>query len=295
MPVSSEVKQQLGDLVGSARTVLIAAVPGNDDAVAAALGIGEVLSRSKKSVTIAAAAELSALLRQLPGHERIISSVTKNFVITLKEAVGSVEKVSYYTEGNDLHLVIHPKVNAPAFSTDKISYQDRSGGFDLIIVIGAQKLDDLGTIYSEDPGIYSHGRVVNVDLSSANTRFGQINIVNPQASSLSEEVVGIIKVLNLSLNREAATALLLGLDQATANFGAGRATAAAFEAAAFCLRAGGQRLSMAPAGQISKPAPAPIPPSPPPPDRPEEKSKESGQDQKENWLQPKIYKGGQLL
>jgi hypothetical protein len=221
-----------------------------------------------------------------------------------------VEKVSYYTEGNDLHLVIHPKPNAAAFSTDKIAYKDSSAGFDLIITLGAKNLDGLGSVYTEDASIYSKGQIINIDRHQDNGRFGHVNLVNPSASSLSEMAFELIQSLGLNLNENTATDLLVGIDAATQNFTSLQTTPEAFEAAAAFIRAGGQRsvgdtkaTPRPTMPQQKKPQPKTPPPDSVPlpqqtsgPDEKQvEKNKEAGGRGESDWLQPKIYKGGQLL
>lgn len=313
MLVNQELQKQLSDLVQGARAVLVAVVTGSEDALAAAIGFGEVLGRENKTVTIAYSNEPSPKVSSLPGHERIVSSLSKNFVITLKEAVGNVEKVSYYTEGNDLCLVIHPKTSATAFTSDKIAYSDSSAGFDLIFIVGAANLIDLGSVYDEEPSLYSNNRIINVDIHQDNSRFGEVNLVNPQASSVSEEMVGLVQTLGLTLSEEAATAFLFGIEEATRNFSSPQASPEAFDKAALCLRAGGQRLAAASVAQVrprpslpktkpqevkvqSSPATSAAPPVQPlSPTDDSQKVKSVSERPEEDWLQPKIYKGGQLL
>jgi nanoRNase/pAp phosphatase (c-di-AMP/oligoRNAs hydrolase) len=295
--------QQLSDLLKNSQTVLIA-TPGTDDAIAAAIGLGEVLGRSGKSVTTVAASGLSGRTQTLPGHERLVSSITKNFIVSLRDAVGNVEKVSYYTEGNDLHLVIHPKPEAPAFTKDKVYYTDSSAGFDLIFVLGAQELVDLGNIYQEEPNLYVKTKIVNVDFHQGNAGFGRINVVETQASSICEQVISILQRLRLELTQEAATAFLLGLEAATANFSSIKVTPEAFEAAATCLRAGGQRTG----DKTGIGLPSSQQPSQPPEPqvaqevKPQVQAMSQKSDQQgrqagvgKDWLQPKIYKGSQRL
>ena len=302
MEDQSEIRQ-LSNLLQNSQTVLIAS-SGTDDAVAAAIGLGEVLSRSGKSVITVADSGLSDNIQSLPGHEKLVSSITKNFIVSLKDAVGNVEKVSYYTEGNDLHLVIHPKPDAPAFSKDRVYYTDGSAGFDLIFVLGARELADLGNVYQEEADLYTMTKIVNIDFHQGNAGFGRINLVNPQASSISEQTVGILQGLGLELTQEAATAFLLGLELATANFSSVKVTPEAFEAAATCLRAGGQRvgskagISFPPSPQPSQPseprvAPAVKPQAPTMSPKADQLAKQAGVGK--DWLQPKIYKGSQRL
>lgn len=287
----SDSYQQLRDLLNKSNRVLVAG-SGNvgPDAVAAVLGLSGVLKELGKAVNVVCPRQLPPEARSLLEWEEINAELTKNFVITLTSAVGNVEKVSYYTEGDDLNLVVHPHHQAPPFSPDQVKYREGGGDYDLIFVIGSKTLSDLGKIYTEEKDLFSKTDVVNIDRQSDNARFGKVNMVYPKASCLSEVVARLIENLEIAVDEQGATNLLAGLTWATDDFRSPEVSADTFRAAAFCLKSRARRLKITtpadrpPVGEKEEKTPL-VPP------RAEPQEVEPKQD----WLKPKIYQKGQLV
>lgn len=293
--------QQLKDLLNQSNRILVAGGNKPDlDSVAAVLGLSGALKGLGKAVNVVYPPELPSEAKSLLGWEEINVELTKNFVITLTSAVGNVEKVSYYTEGDDLNLVVHPHAQAPPFSPDQVKYKEGGGDYDLIFTVGAKDLSDLGKVYTDEKDIFAKVDVVNLDKQPGNTRFGKLNMVYPKTSSLSEIITRLIENLELKIGQGTATNLLAGITWATEDFRSPGVSADTFEAAALCLRLGAQRLTTAvPAGKPpvekrEKKAPAVSPDIiPEPAEAKQTEAKPIGP--KQDWLKPKIYQKGQLV
>lgn len=285
---------QLKELIKQSNRILL--VYGKNaqlDSVAATLGLSSTLENLGKVVNVVCPEKLPDGVRRLLGWEKISQDLARNFVITLTSAVGNVEKVSYYIEGEDLNLVIRPHPQAPPFSPEQVKYKEGGGSYDLIFVLGSKKLSELGKIYTDAENIFSKTAVVNIDKQRENSRFGKINIVYPRASSLSEIVARLAESLGLKVGQEAATNLLAGITWATSDFQSPDTSAETFEAAAFCLRSGAQRLSVAPHSKKAPQEEVPLL---------EERTKKKKANlpsedvqSKQDWSKPKIYQGGRLV
>jgi hypothetical protein len=292
-------QQEFKNLLDQSNRALIAmGTNSTADTVAASLGLTRVLSKGDKNVTVVCSEELPVEAKKIVGWEKIAKNLEKNFVITLKSAVGNVEKVSYYTEGDNLNLVIHPRGEAPKFAKDQIEYKTGGTNFDLIFVLGSRQLVNLGSLYTGEESLYAGAPIINIDTDPANDQFGKINFVEPTASSISEIVVSVLKTTGISVDKEAASTFLAGIDWATNDFRSPQTSAGAFEAAAFCLKSGGKRRGVAP---VSSPQ---VPPTPVETIQPhivgalgEERKQELPTPAKPgaDWLKPKIYKGGKLV
>lgn len=278
------IYRQLKDVINQgSRVLLVCGKNPQFDSLAAVLGLSDFLEDAGRAVTAVCPDELSGAAKGLLGWEKIGRDLVKNFVITLTSAVGNVEKVSYYTEGDDLNLVVHPHPQASSFSPDQVKYKQGGGDYDSIFVLGSQRLSDLGGIYLGEEDVFSKAVIINIDKQKDNTRFGKFNLVRPGASSVSEIVIFLLKSLGMKVNQRAVTNLMAGLAGATNDFRSPAVSAETFEAAAFCLRSGAQRL-----GMEEVPAPA----------REEEKKADfpqKGALPKQDWLKPKVYQGGQLV
>lgn len=260
---------ELQQLLSPAKSILVA-IPKNLnlDKVAASLSLSLSLVKSGKVTTIVCPQPMTVEFSQLVGVDKVTDKTGgKNLVISFDYVKDSIEKVSYNVEGNKFNLVIQPKAGFPLLDTKNVKFSYSGADSELIFVIGAQKLEDLGKLYEKEKNLYTEKSVVNIDHHPQNTRFGKINIFNPQASSCSEIIALVLKTLNFPLDEDIATNLLIGLKSATNNFQSPNISATTFETAAFCLRAGARRM------EVSKP--------------PKEKKETTSSD----WLVPKIYKG----
>jgi nanoRNase/pAp phosphatase (c-di-AMP/oligoRNAs hydrolase) len=242
------------------------------DGLGASLALFLSLSAAGKNVKIACPSPATVEFSNLVGIDKMMQNLSgNNFVISLDYGEGSIEKVSYNIANNKFNLVIEPKPNAPAFSADKVSYSSGAADPDLIFILNTSDLVELGKFYNENKDMFTKAAVVNIDKGGNNTSFGRINLLDPDASSVSEMIAVLLPSLGLALNEDSATNLLLGLAFATDNFSP-NASPQAFEAAAACLKAGGKRTGVA--------------------KKKEEPIREKPVEAPADWLQPKIFKSG---
>ena len=90
--------------------------------------------------------------------------------------------------------------------------------YDLIITIGATDKEVMGKLYDEIPDIFYELPIVNIDNKSANEQFGQVNIVNAVASSVSEVISDLFDQMKCHISKDCAQALLSGIISATNSF-----------------------------------------------------------------------------
>lgn len=160
-----------------------------------------------------------------------------------KPAVPAVEKLDYFPLGNDLNLVFKV-LPGQKFEPTFITPRHEAGGYQLIFVIGATSLNDLGSIYTINSQVFVSAQLVNIDNKANNTQFGSTNVVDPSASSLSEMIAQVIASLGLPLNQDIASNILAGIYETTNNLQSGNLSADTFEAVSQALRLGGQKPSM---------------------------------------------------
>lgn len=265
-------------LLGPAQNILICLPKGVTlDQVAAGLSLSLTLSKTGKDVNIVSPEPMTVGFSHLVGLDKITDKILGgNLVLTINTPISNIDKVSTLDDGQHLSLLIAPKPGAPPITQEQIIFSQSGAGSDLVVTIGARKLEGLGKIYLENQAIFQEKPIVNIDNNPQNTNFGRLNIVNLNASSCSEMVAAIISGLGLSIDEDIGSNLIQGIEQATQNFQNPKVSADTFEAAAFCLRAGGRR------GET--------------PQRKEEikKVEEKKPSAPSDWLEPKIYKGSTL-
>jgi nanoRNase/pAp phosphatase (c-di-AMP/oligoRNAs hydrolase) len=221
--------------------ILIAADP-NLDQVAAGLGLYLSLKKRGKSVAIGCPSEMTVAFNRLIGIDKVANKIgNRNLVISFDYIKDSIEKVSYNIEDDKFNLIVEPKPNFPPLDTDKVDYSYSGVDADLVFMVGASKLEDLGKFYNTNKKLFNEKMTVNIDSKHNNTRFGKINLYNAKAASCSEIVAKLLKITNLAVDKDIATNLYGGIKTSTSNFQSPNVSPATFEAAAWCLENGAQK------------------------------------------------------
>lgn len=288
---------QLQSALATAQSIFIA-LPQKPtfDQVAAALGLYLSLDKARKNVSIGSPTEMIVEYSSLVGVDKIkdvFEGGKDSLVVSFDYIEDAIEKVSYNIEGGKFNLVIKPRTGRPPLDSKKVNYSYTGGKVDLIFTLGANSLAELGKLYRENREAFEESRVVNIDNNPRNQEYGQINLVDPSASSVSEHVTGLITQLRLPTDGDIGSNLLQGIEKATRQFTSGKVDSATFEAAAFCLKIGARRQARKPfvKKRRGRPSLKPMPPkvsARKPPVGPEEEEEEMP---KPDWFEPKIYKG----
>jgi len=263
---------QLQQAINAAQTIFILLPQDLDqDKVAAGLSLFLSLKRAGKNASVFCSKSMTVEFSSLIGVDKIKTQLEgKNLVISF--AKDSIEKVSYNEEENRLDLVIVPK-EGNFLSPDKLQYSYSGSNADLFFVLGTSSLNDLGEIYFKNKSAFEKGTVATFDLADF------------QAASYCEVVANLLARAKFPVDEDIASNLLAGIEWATVSFSSPKTGPATFEAAAFCLRAGGRR----PKTKIPlKPMPEDVSAKTPPQEAEEEKPSP-------DWLAPKIYKGNTLI
>lgn len=216
----AEVKNQLG----LAKKVVIASPAViNIDKLAAALALFLALKQAGKDVTVVTEGTLQVAHSNLYGVGEIKQSLppvsggdltlTLEGVVDNQGKVPALEKLDWYPEGHNLNLVFHVLPNQK-FEPTKIDSKFSGASFDLIFVVGANNLPELGNIYAQNAGVFNKSFIISID---NNGNFGKANVVDPQASSVSEMMTHIISGLGLNYDQDIASNLIAGIYNATSN------------------------------------------------------------------------------
>ena len=212
MKISSDSKTALKTIQDAKSVGLLVSEGASAEAVAAAMALYHLLSLTCKAARVVpiVPGKIPHGARGLPSSTAIKQSLgPKNLVVTLDTNKTPVEKVSYRSEGEKFQLVIHPV--SRSFEVENIEYSYEGLDFDLLITLGVKKLSDLGEIYEKNRAEFSKSVIINMDVSSANENYGQINIVDPTLASVSELIFHQLLAWELVPSKEVAQCLLTGL------------------------------------------------------------------------------------
>ncbi|MBI2330209.1 hypothetical protein HYU94_02380 [Candidatus Daviesbacteria bacterium] len=245
---------ELKNLLPNAKSILIAIPAGADiDKLSAGLALFLTLEAAGKQVSIVSDDNILVSQSHLFGVDHIQKTLPStdggNLTLTLEGVAASdgtvpaLEKLDWFAENNNLNLVFHV-LPGQIFQPGRIVPHYQGSGFDLIFVAGAANLNALGNVYSQNQNAFSGAHIINIDTQTANTSFGQTNVLDAAASSVCEVITNLITDLGYNLDTDTASNLLAGMFDATSNLSDPKVTADTYMAVANCLRVGGKKPSV---------------------------------------------------
>lgn len=296
---------------GSTGTIILPQNP-SADTVAGATALYLGLHKMGKNVSLACSTKVSFNLTASDKIDSQLVTSGDNLVVSFPYSDGAIDKVDYNIKDNNFNLIITPRQGFAKLEPKQVKYSYSGGNLDFVIVIDSPTLNSLGALYSENEKQFQGRDIINIDRHLTNSFYGTINYVNKTSSSISELILKLLQSLGVEMDRDMATNLYAGIAASTNNFTSYSVTADTFENVAALLRMGAIKKSITKPtqGRTFQPG-RPIGPSfdQPPMNSPfgddyeesvdsmtpiEEVEKEPrGKPQTpQDWLKPKIFKGG---
>jgi len=230
--------KELNKILNSATDILITG-PSNPnlDVLGSAMAWQIFLSQQKKKVDICFDGNISKY-NFLPKQVDILNSLgnLNKFKIILDVSQTKVKQLSY--DVDDDQLVINIVADDGVFSSQDVKTDRGEYRYDLIVVLGADSLDSLAKVFSENRHFFHSRPIVNIDTSVINENFGQLNIIESNATSIAELSY---QVLQNNVNQDIATCLLAGMIMATNSFQSSKITPATLDLASKLIIKGAKR------------------------------------------------------
>src|SRR3989344_6899745 len=136
-----------------------------------------------------------------------------DMVVSFPYREGEIEKISYTLEDGFLNIVVKAGENGLSFSENDVIFKRSQGYPGLLFVVGTPRLSDLDRIF--DPQALKDTVVINIDNKGDNQGFGDIVMVSPSFSSVSEKISDLMLSLNFSIDPDIAQNLFMGIEDAT--------------------------------------------------------------------------------
>ena len=155
----------------------------------------------------------------LPEPEHILSSLagSKSFVLIFDTTRNPIADVVTERRENEVRITLTPE--RAAIDPRDFSFVPAEIKYDLICTFGCAGKESVGSLYEECADIFYELPIVNFDCRSENESFGQINIVDMTASSVSEVITTTLLAINdTAVSGEVAQCLLAGITAATDSF-----------------------------------------------------------------------------
>lgn len=291
-------------------------IPSNPsiDAIAASTSLYLALSKMNKTVSIACSQKPSSDLIASDKIQNTIGAGGDSLMISFPYSDGAIDKVDYNIQGQSFNLVVTPRPGFQKLNQNQVNFSYTGGLVDVIFVVDAPTLNSLGTIYTDNQNQFNGKDIVNIDRHLTNAYFGTVNYVNKTISSISELVLSIVQTLGIEIDRDIATNLYAGAAASTNNFTSYSTNADTFEHIAALLRAGAVKKTFkkpippvnsfqAPQQIINRqpqiinsiPSHNPEMPKSGPIESVEKEAVIDKTQTSQEWLKPKIFKGGGLI
>jgi len=191
----------------------IAIVPSKvsgPDAFCAGVGLYYMLKEKEKNVSLVYTGRVPEGFEDLIKEEEITSDIfERNLVVSIDYSQTPAAKVHYSTENDVLSLKIGPVDKN--FRLDRVRSEIKGFEFDLVFTIGASELEDFGQVYHELESEFQRAKIVNIDNTDYNSRFGSVSILDTLSDSLSLLVLQESVLWGLKVGKKAGKALLAGI------------------------------------------------------------------------------------
>ena len=157
------------------------------------------------------------------------------------DAIGSVLALSLALKGMGKEVQVLtqdpiPEILAFLPGAQEIIHQAPvSGQFDIGFALDCGDRERLGEEFSKVKGI---GKIINIDHHVSNKNFGEINFVDPQASSTAEIIYDLIRAIPAPMTPAIAENIYTGVMTDTGSFHYSNTSPKTFAVARACLKAG---------------------------------------------------------
>lgn len=216
-----DIQQQLfKQIEKSEKTLILFSGDNKGDSTASALALFLLLKKLKKEVEIInTKSPKNKIWSFLPSSLEIKDSLDdlRKFVISLNISQTKTKQIKYTIEDKKINFVITP--DNGWFKAEDVNTSATSFKYDLIIIVGSNDLESLGDIYNNNVEFFYKTSLINIDNQAGNEEFGQINLIDLNATSISEIIFDLIQEEKADLIEEdLATCLLSGIISSTKNF-----------------------------------------------------------------------------
>lgn len=246
MPFSPNELQAATDAINRAERLLIIPHANVDpDGLSSALACYSVFRAIGKECTVICPDTLPESLKFLSNFEHLATDITseQEFVITLDTSGGvEIDKLRYTVEDNKVNIIIVPKKGK--LSAKNVTTFDPGSSYDLIVVVDSAELSLLGSVYTDNVDLFMATPILNIDHHISNTRFGQLQLIDPTCASATEVLFAWFSAnpkWKELLSPDLATLLLTGLITDTRSFQNPNTTPRSLEVAANLLDLGARQ------------------------------------------------------
>ncbi|HXK52469.1 hypothetical protein H6802_02590 [Candidatus Nomurabacteria bacterium] len=213
MQIENYDNNQIAELLRDAKSVgIIASRLNQPDTFCAASGLYLMLKNTfeDKEIKLIYKGDIPTECSNLINSEDVHANVDeRDLVVTVNYKGTSASKVQYSTEDGVFQFRLGPVPKY--FDLGNIQSVLSGFDFDVVVTIGIPDLEVTGSLYSSLKHELSSAKIVNIDNTGLNKRFGSVNVIDTQASSLSTLVFNLAAEWKLKPTAKSAKMLLVGV------------------------------------------------------------------------------------
>ena len=144
-------------------------------------------------------------------------SKLKKFTIAVDISQTKLEELTYDVQDNE--VLVHLTPAKGFFDNQDIHFKNTDFKYDLVICLGLQDFESLGSIYQEHADFLYQVPIINIDNHHLNEHFGNINEIDITKTSVAEISYDLMQQASADLiDKDIANCLLTGVIQATHSF-----------------------------------------------------------------------------
>lgn len=217
-----KIFDQIKEAISSSKKILILLPQNpNNDAISSGFALYLFLKEKNIESDIATNDPLGNIskLSFLPKPANIQNSVlgARDFILSFNTKYNKITNIKTERLEDETRIYITPENGA--IDPRDFSFIPAEFKYDLLICINSPDKESFGKIFEDNPDIFYEVPIVNIDNHSTNDNFGQINLVNIKASSVSEVLFDFFIQFDNSLIKDGiAKCLLTGIISATKSF-----------------------------------------------------------------------------
>ncbi|MDP3995537.1 MAG: DHH family phosphoesterase [bacterium] len=218
-----ETIQQVAKALQTKKHILITTRANpSGDCLASALAFYALARKLKKKAAIAIDTSRFGLPERfsfLPEYANIRTELSRESDIVLEFDLNqdSLRGLTYDVRNHTLTVRVFPK--EPGLTLGPVRQKNMAYPYDAIVVVDACDLESLGSVYDEHTEFFYHTDIINIDHSSENEHFGQINLVEMSAVATAEILFTVAEHLGPELiDPNLATCLLAGIVHESRSF-----------------------------------------------------------------------------
>ena len=133
--------QEIKNLLGTAKTALIAVPQLNIDSVGSSLALALLLKKSNITTKVFCPQKTDANYTKLNGLELLTDVYNQNdLIVTLDYPLDQIEKVTYNQDNGKLNLVVQTKDGSPKVAENQILISNQASAADINFILGDETL-----------------------------------------------------------------------------------------------------------------------------------------------------------